>query len=513
VAKRGKRGIDEDQVTPGEGETPDSGHLQPVKPGKRLSVASIVIAAVLAVCTIAGVVVLIMIHQALPTWMLVGAVALDVIFAAAVVSMLLLSKPKAHPARFTIATVLAVLLMIGNVVVAKVGTDMLNLGSGIQAPTTDTVQFDVVVLTDGPTDISQLTGSFMGEVQGDPFTDAVQQKIATMVQVQLVPSSPWTGTVNALTAQDVTSIVIQDGFMQILSDADPATFATLRTLTSFDLDSSLAVTPTPTTPPTPTPTPTPIGNSYILYISGIDTSGSVATRSRSDVNILMVVNPDTGKILLVNTPRDYYVQLRGTTGLKDKLTHAGVYGIDVSVGTLEDLYGINIQYYLRLNFSSFVTVIDALGGVDVDSVYNFSADGYTFHVGTNHLSGAAALAFARDRHDFAAGDRVRGENQQRVIEAIIHKLSDPTVLIHYNAILSAIQSSIQTSMPTSTIFAMAQHQLSTGQSWTVTSISVNGSDGSEYTYSYPGQKLYVMIPDQSTVDAAKTQIQATLKGQ
>ena len=497
---------------------PDRGeHLQPVRGVRRPAIASIVIASVVGLAVIAGVIMLVLLRHALPDWILILLISLDVIGGAGVISMLLLSRPRAHTVRFTIATVLAVLLTAANGVGVKAGVDGFNFGNGITAPVTEGVLFDVVVLDNGPTDISQLKGSLMGEYGADDYQAAVHVKIASMIDVQFVPSTPWSAAVTALVNQDVTSIVIQDVFMQVLADADPPTYAKLRILTSFELDASQAVAPSGGAsggqPSTPMSTlPPPPGKAFVVYISGIDTYGPVSTRSRSDVNILMVVNPDTSKILLVNTPRDFYVQLRGTTGLKDKLTHAGVYGIDVSMGTLEDLYGISIQYYLRINFSSLVNIVDTMGGIDVESAYAFSAQGYNFVVGTNHLSGAAALAFARDRYDFAGGDRVRGENQQRVIEGIIKKMSDPSVLVRYNSILNAVQGSLQTSMPMDVILGMVRQQLTSGQSWQVSSISVNGGDGSEYTYSYPGQKLYVMIPDQATVDAATEQIKATENG-
>ena len=487
--------------------------LEPAVPQRKLSIASMVIAAVLVLCGIAGIVVICLVGV-LPTWALVLSLVVDVILVGGLATLLLASGPKKHSVRFWISTVLAVVVMVANLGVVKFGTDYLHFGHSIQAPASDTVLYDIVVMNNGgPSDVSQLAGGQMGDVQDDPLSAPVQAKVLSLAKVSFVSSTPWTATVEALTGSAVSSIVIQDGYMQILEDSDPDTYALLKVLTSFDIDSSLA-TAAPSGPSASATSAAPVapGGSYILYISGIDTYGNINDRSRSDVNILVVVNPSTGKILLVNTPRDFYVQLAGTTGLKDKLTHSGVYGINVSVGTMQDLYGITINYYLRINFSSLVTVIDALGGVDVNSAYNFSYGGYTFTTGMNHLNGAAALAFSRDRHDFAEGDRTRGENQERVIEGVINKLEDPSVLMNYQQILSGIQSSIQTSMPPDVISQQVKQQLTTNQKWNVTATSVTGSDSLSYTYSYPNQRLYVMVPDQSTVDAAKAQIQSTLNG-
>jgi len=246
---------------------------------------------------------------------------------------------------------------------------------------------------------------------------------------------------------------------------------------------------------------------FILYISGIDTYGDISTVSRSDVNIMVVVNPRTHKILLVNTPRDYYVQLHGTTGIRDKLTHSGIYGIDMSVKTMEDLYGTPINYYMRINFSSLTKIIDTLGGVDVNSQYQFTADNYSFNVGINHLNGKQALAFSRDRHSFEGGDRTRGSNQELVIEAIIAKMNNPQTIINYRQIIASLNGVIQTSMSADVISKMISAQLNDMSQWDVKSISVDGTDSHNYTYSMGNMMLYVMEPDVASVNIAKQEIQ------
>jgi LCP family protein required for cell wall assembly len=160
-----------------------------------------------------------------------------------------------------------------------------------------------------------------------------------------------------------------------------------------------------------------------VYISGMDTWGHISVASRSDVNILAAVNPQTKQILLVSTPRDYYVPLSISGGAKDKLTHAGIYGIDVSEDTMEMLYDVDIDYYFKLNFSGFEGLIDAMGGITVWSDYDFTVDPIKHYVvGENQLTGLEALAFARERHAFAGGDRQRGTNQMNVIQSVIDKM-------------------------------------------------------------------------------------------
>ena len=177
--------------------------------------------------------------------------------------------------------------------------------------------------------------------------------------------------------------------------------------------------------------------SFNIYISGNDIYGNILSVSRSDVNIIATVNPNTHKILLTTVPRDFYVQLHGTSGYRDKLTHAGVYGIDMSVSTMEDLLDLDINYYMRVNFTSLMKLVDAIGGVDVESDYSFrAASGESFVKGINHMNGKQALAFSRERKAFSDGDRQRGKNQQKVIIAILNKtLSSTTLITSYTDIL------------------------------------------------------------------------------
>jgi LCP family protein required for cell wall assembly len=250
----------------------------------------------------------------------------------------------------------------------------------------------------------------------------------------------------------------------------------------------------------------------VVYISGIDTAGSIAKVSRSDVNILMVVNPDQGKVLLVNTPRDYYVQLHDTTGTKDKLTHAGIYGVQKSIDTLQDLYRINIDYYVRVNFSSLVKIVDTLGGVDVnvDEAFTSLHGKFAFTEGMNHMNGEQALGFSRERYAFGAGDRTRGQNQQKVITALIGKASERSNLVRYNELLDALEGAVEMNVPMEQITSVVRQRLEDNKSWTVESVSVDGRGDMLPTYSMGAQRLYVMIPDEATLDSARQAIAETM---
>lgn len=249
---------------------------------------------------------------------------------------------------------------------------------------------------------------------------------------------------------------------------------------------------------------------FTMYISGIDTYGAVSTRSRSDVNIIAVVNTNTKQVLLVSTPRDYYVELSISNGVKDKLTHAGIYGVSVSVDTLEMLYDMEIDYYFRINFTGFEELIDALGGITVYSEYSFTVEpDFVYVQGYNELSGIEALAFARERYSFSSGDRQRGKNQMAVIEGVINKLQTTAILKNFSSILDGLEGSFETNMPYSELAALVKQQLNEGGDWDVVSYSVDGTGTYSTTYSI-NQSLYVMVPDESTVAEAKELINSVL---
>lgn len=250
---------------------------------------------------------------------------------------------------------------------------------------------------------------------------------------------------------------------------------------------------------------------FNVYISGIDVSGSITTTSRSDVNIIMTVNPNTKKILLTTTPRDYYVQIPEVSGeAKDKLTHAGIYGVDASMRTLGQLYGIDIKYYARVNFTSLITIVDALGGVDVNSEYAFNAGRYSFKKGMNHLNGDAALAFSRERYSFSAGDNQRGKNQEAVLTAILNKAMSPAILKNANEIIAKVGSSVETNMTDKEMAKFINMQLSDNAAWSIESVAASGSGDMLPCYSSGSQPLYVMHPNLDVVEEISNKMQEVL---
>ncbi len=261
---------------------------------------------------------------------------------------------------------------------------------------------------------------------------------------------------------------------------------------------------------------------FCIYFSGIDTFGSVTAKSRSDVNIIAVVNNKTKTVLLLSTPRDYYVKLaesnknlknsdqenaakpekteKDIDGKDDKLTHAGLYGIGCSMGTLEKIYDVDLNYYVRINFSGFQKIIDKLGGVDVYSQYDFTSmteEGtYSFSAGENHLTGEEALGFARSRN-FKDGDRQRGKNQMQVIKATIEKLESSAMLKNYAGLMEELGDTFQTNMGKDDVGYLVQSTIENGD-WKVLTYSVSGSDSMKRCYSL-GTEAYVMIPNQGDI--------------
>ncbi|MBP3900461.1 MAG: LCP family protein [Blautia sp.] len=247
----------------------------------------------------------------------------------------------------------------------------------------------------------------------------------------------------------------------------------------------------------------------VVYISGIDNRGGIVAKSRSDVNIVAVANMKTKQMLLINTPRDFFVPLSISNGAPDKLTHAGIYGINCSMDTLSMLYNVSIPYYIKVNFQGFIDIINALGGIDVYSDYEFDSKnelGWHYTQGMNHMDGEAALTYARERFSFADGDRQRGKNQMAVIEGIMAKASSTELLTNYTAIMKSLEGSFETNISYDEIARILQKQLDEPGAWNMVTYSVNGTGGTEKPYSL-STPAYVMIPDQSTVDTAKALIQ------
>lgn len=314
---------------------------------------------------------------------------------------------------------------------------------------------------------------------------------------------------DALYDDQVGAILLNKGYIPLLEEQEGYADFSDRTRILYEYTTSKTVEPTPSDTNAPVDV---TKDPFVVYCSGIDArSSNINITSRSDVNILAVVNPTTRQILLVNTPRDYYLPL-ARNGQLDKLTHAGIYGTGESMQTLDNLYGTHTSFYMRVNFAGLTKIVDALGGVDVYSTKTFSMGGYDFTEGVNHLNGEAALCFSRERYAFADGDNQRGKNQMAVIQAIISKASSPAVLKNYQTLLSSLSDAFLTSLSYDDIASLVKMQLQDMSGWHVTSYAVSGSGDTSYCYAL-GDAAWVMRPNMDTVNTAKELIRQVMSGE
>jgi LCP family protein required for cell wall assembly len=385
-----------------------------------------------------------------------------------------------------------------------------NLLQSITSVNTEKHTINVYVRADDPAQSIENTGDYTYGILntlGRDNTDESIYKISELINTTLTVKtySSITEMLDGLLSGKCDAIILNESYITMVSEIDGYSNIESRIRVIYSNVVERKVTSEETTGKTITE------DSFIVYVSGIDTTGSISAASRSDVNILMAVNPADKRILLLSTPRDYYIPLSISGGTHDKLTHAGRYGINVSMDTLKMLYETDIDYYIRLNFTSFVKIIDALGGIRVYSDYSFSTKSYSFKKGYNNMNGAQALEFARERYSFAEGDRQRGKNQMAVIQGVIEKVTSAAVLSRYSSLLSSVQSSIQTNISTTEIGSLVKQQLNDMKGWNISTYSVDGTGSSEYTYSIPNQRAYVMIPDVSTVDEAKLKLKEIME--
>lgn len=257
-------------------------------------------------------------------------------------------------------------------------------------------------------------------------------------------------------------------------------------------------------------------NPFTIFVSGNDTYGDIDELSRSDVDMIVTVNPTTSTVLMVNIPRDYYVQ---TSYGNDKLTHTGMYGIEETKQTVENLLGIDINYTFRVNFSSAEDIVDALDGVDIEvpegmAVERLNADWALegVHEGWNHLNGARALAYARERHAYVDGDIQRAKNQQQVLEAIIKKAASSKILTNYTKLLKSFKNAFDTNMSTNEITALLQYELQAMPNWKFQNYVLRGTNSSAVCASM-AQELSVVMPEDYCVSIARQKIEAVLDGE
>ena len=414
------------------------------------------------------------------------------------------------------AVILVAILGFGGFYINKTRTAI----SDISSVTTEVTQMAVYVKSDDAADSVEATKGYnygiLSSLDRENTDGAVEHlKSEFGTDVQTTEYAGLTELADGLLNGEVNAMLMNSAYLSVYEDMDGYTdFGTkVKEVGTVDVETEIqaAAEEAPVEPITTANG----GKVYTIYLSGIDTRGEMTAKSRSDVNIIATVNTDTHEILLVSTPRDYYVPLSISNGAPDKLTHAGIYGIDVCMDTLGMLYDIDINYYFRINFGGFVKVIDALGGITVDSDYDFDSKnilGYHFNKGENYVNGEQALIFARERYAFQEGDRQRGKNQMAVIRGVVKKALSPEILTSYSSILSSLDGCFGTNITYEEIAQILQQQLSNGGDWTIVSYSVDGTGATEKPYSM-SQKAYVMVPDYNTVDKAKSLMEKVRNGE
>lgn len=327
------------------------------------------------------------------------------------------------------------------------------------------------------------------------------EKINRKIDFDSVVLDDINSLVDSLEERKVVAIILEDAQITMLEEDNYNIMNNFRILESFDIETEIEVENKDVDI---------TSDSYNILITGIDSYGSITKVSRSDVNMIASVNPKDKKILLTSIPRDYYVYMSDYDAY-DKLTHTGIYGIDITSKAIEDLLDIDINYYVKVNFTTLVDIVDELGGITVNSKYDFtSIDGYHFTVGKNNLNGKEALSFSRERKAFSEGDRVRVENQQLVLTAIIDKILSTSIITNYNNLLDALNKEFLTNISNKDITDLIKWQIDGMYSWNIETISLDGSNAFDYTYSYKNQKLYVMMPDEESINSAKEKINSVL---
>ena len=425
-----------------------------------------------------------------------------------------------YTGRFIGGTVLAVIMIailaFGGFYINKTRSAI----SNISGETTEVTQMAVYVKSDDAADSVEATAGYTYGILSSLDRENTDGAVAHLnsqfgTEVQTKEYAGLTELADGILNGEVNAMLLNSGYLSVYEDMDGYTdFSTkIKEVGTVEVESTIQ-SAEESTPVEPITTANG-GKVYTIYLSGIDTRGEMTAKSRSDVNIIATVNTDTHEILLVSTPRDYFVPLSISGGAPDKLTHAGIYGIDVCMDTLGMLYDIDINYYFRINFGGFVKVIDALGGITVNSDYDFDSKnilGYHFNKGENYLNGEQALIFARERYAFQEGDRQRGKNQMEVIRGVVKKALSPEVLTSYSSILSSLDGCFGTNITYEEIAQILQQQLTNGGDWTIVSYSVNGTGATEKPYSM-SQKAYVMVPDYNTVDKAKSLMEKVRNGE
>ena len=407
-----------------------------------------------------------------------------------------------HSKRIIISKVLSLLvsivLVIGSTFAARGNSFLDNVQT-----TTQKYAVNVIVLQDG-----QYGTASLKDLKGKKFGRSYEKEKATLNKAlaemeDIIDTQKYTSydtyaqLSDALYNGDVDAIVVGAQYKSMLEVNHENFDEETRIVKTFEFERKAKSVTTAVTDVTEKP--------FTVYLTGIDTYGSVSTVSRTDVNLLITVNPKTKQILMTSIPRDCQINLH-KNGKMDKLTHTGIYGVEETISTIEDFLDLNINYYARTNFSGITNIIDALGGVTIDSEYDFTTKHGHYHInkGENEMDGNKALCFVRERYAFTAGDFVRGQHQQKLLKAMLEKAISPKIITNFQSILTAIEGCFETNMSSKEIKSLINMQLDDNSEWELFNVQVQGEGYlSDETFSMKGTSIYVMKPYQSQVKKIK----------
>lgn len=413
-----------------------------------------------------------------------------------------------------IAIITAIALLVGTLLATTVNSTLRNMGG-------DSVEEILLVVnenSDATTieDLSNITLSMQYNIGGDVLRAAeTKMVLEDGVEAEVSECSTILEQIKALFAGEVDAVMYNKSYEGALKNHVEGYDENIKIIKTYyitedDIGISIDGTSVDRTKNKLLDADEP----FIVYISGIDTYGELSDSNKSEVNIIAAVNPNTNKLLLVSTPADYFVEIPGITGnAKEKLSNAGLYGVEASMNALEKLYDINFDCYLKINFATVEDAVDAVGGISVNSDRAFSAGSYNFVEGVNNLNGAETLSFCRDKYDFDDTTNKRDRNQKAAIEAFVDKACSPAILSGANKIIDSLKANVKMNIPEELIQELIKKQLDDGKAWDVDMVEVSGfSAVSKDSFSAIGYDINVIEPNMESVESMRNEINKVMNG-
>ena len=367
------------------------------------------------------------------------------------------------------------------------------------------IEYSIVAQRTAGIQLSEKTEIRAGIQSTDAFKKEVERETSKLTAATFKEFNSISEIINATEIEKVEIAVVQSAMLNAFAEYFPESFDNLDILATFKAGTEKSQSAA-------NDIKVDITKPFSIYVSGLDTDGDIHQTARSDSNMLILIDPEHYKMLLINTPRDYYVQLPGTRGYPDKLCHAGIYGIDMCEQTISELYGIDIDYHVQINFTTVSTFVESMGGIIVNNPRTFELWGQTYKEGEIWLNGDQALLFARARKGLEEGDLDRGKNQQLVIEGIVHRITSPDVVTHYKKLIRNLSGTFLSNVPSSVITQLFSRQIALGGSWTIEKMNAAGTPAQRPTYSMGSEDLSVIIPDYNSINEISMAINDFMRG-